>query len=54
VLFSKPADAITERFPDAGDSLLPVAVDVTDEAQIAGAITAAVAKFGRIDVVVEE
>jgi NAD(P)-dependent dehydrogenase (short-subunit alcohol dehydrogenase family) len=44
--------AITDRFPDAGDRVLPVAVDVTDEAQIAEAVTAGVEKFGRIDVVV--
>jgi NAD(P)-dependent dehydrogenase (short-subunit alcohol dehydrogenase family) len=52
VATARNTTAITERFPDAGESLLPVAVDVTDEVQIADAVTAAVAKFGRIDVVV--
>ena len=52
VATARNTTAITDRFPDAGDRILPVAVDVTDEAQIAGAVTAGVAKFGRIDVVV--
>jgi NAD(P)-dependent dehydrogenase (short-subunit alcohol dehydrogenase family) len=42
---------ITERFPDA-DELLPVALDVTDEAAAKAAAEAAVERFGRIDVVV--
>jgi NAD(P)-dependent dehydrogenase (short-subunit alcohol dehydrogenase family) len=44
--------AISTRFPDAGDQLLPVALDVLDEAQAAAAVEAAVQRFGRIDVVV--
>jgi NAD(P)-dependent dehydrogenase (short-subunit alcohol dehydrogenase family) len=44
--------AIVERFPDAGDRLVAVAVDVTDEAQIAAAVDAGKRQFGRIDVVV--
>jgi NAD(P)-dependent dehydrogenase (short-subunit alcohol dehydrogenase family) len=44
--------AIVERFPDAGDRLVAVAVDVTDEAQIAAAVDAGKSQFGRIDVVV--
>jgi len=44
--------AIAARFPDAGDHLLPVALDVLDEAQAAAAVEAAVQRFGRIDVVV--
>ena len=43
---------ISARFPDAGDQLLPVALDVLDEAQAAAAVEAAVQRFGRIDVVV--
>jgi NADP-dependent 3-hydroxy acid dehydrogenase YdfG len=31
--------AITARFPNAGDQLLPVALDVLDEAQAAAAVT---------------
>lgn len=44
--------AVTARFPDAGDQLLPVALDVLNEAQAAAAVEAAVQWFGRIDVVV--
>ena len=44
--------AISARFPDAGDQLLPVALDVLDEAHAAAAVEAAVQRFGRIDVVV--
>ena len=43
---------ITNRFPDAVDSLLPVAVDVIDQAQVGDALSAGIAQFGRIDVVV--
>jgi NAD(P)-dependent dehydrogenase (short-subunit alcohol dehydrogenase family) len=42
---------ITARFA-ASDQLLPVALDVTSEPSIAAAVAAAVARFGRIDVVV--
>ena len=35
-----------------GDRILPLALDVTDHAQIAEAVAAAVAHFGRLDVVV--
>ena len=52
VATARNTEGITDRFPDAGDRILPVAVDVTDEAQIADAVSAAVQKFGRIDVVV--
>ena len=41
-----------KRFPDADESLAAVAVDVTDEAQIAAAVDAGLSAFGRIDVVV--
>jgi len=44
--------AITTRFPDAGDRLLAVALDVTDESAASAAVDAAVQRFGRIDVVV--
>lgn len=43
--------AIIERFGES-PALLPVALDVTDEAQAKAAAAAAVAKFGRIDVLV--
>ncbi len=38
--------------PDAGDRALPLALDVTDPAQIAAAVAATKARFGRIDVLV--
>ena len=41
--------AITDRFGHH-DKLLPVALDVTDEAQAKSAVTAAIERFGRIDV----
>ena len=44
--------AISARFPDADDQLLPVALDVLDEAEAAAAVEAAVQRFGRVDVVV--
>jgi NAD(P)-dependent dehydrogenase (short-subunit alcohol dehydrogenase family) len=43
--------AITERLGESG-ALLPVALDVTDEAQARAAVQLAVEKFGRIDVLV--
>ncbi|CAE6765951.1 MULTISPECIES: oxidoreductase [Paraburkholderia] len=43
--------AITERFGHSA-ALLPVALDVTDEAQAKAAAQAAVERFGRIDVLV--
>ncbi|HWC82396.1 MAG TPA: oxidoreductase [Pseudonocardiaceae bacterium] len=44
--------AIADAFPDAGDSLLAQRLDVTDAAQAASAVAAGVARFGRIDVLV--
>ncbi|MFM0171148.1 oxidoreductase [Paraburkholderia sediminicola] len=43
--------AIVERLGDS-PALLPVALDVTDEAQAKAAVQAAIEKFGRIDVLV--
>ncbi|MFM0033276.1 oxidoreductase [Paraburkholderia strydomiana] len=43
--------AIVERLGDSA-ALLPVALDVTDEEQAKAAVSAAVEKFGRIDVLV--
>ena len=43
--------AITERFGHSA-ALLPVALDVTDETQAKAAVQAAVERFGRIDVLV--
>jgi len=52
VATARDPHAVAARFPDAGDHLLPVALDVLDEAQAAAAVEAAVQRFGRIDVVV--
>jgi NAD(P)-dependent dehydrogenase (short-subunit alcohol dehydrogenase family) len=43
--------AIVERLGDSA-ALLPVALDVTDEAQAKAAVQAAVEKYGRVDVLV--
>ncbi|WP_437780948.1 oxidoreductase [Sorangium sp. So ce1097] len=43
--------SITDRF-GRHEALLPVALDVTDEASVAAAVEAAIARFGRIDVLV--
>jgi NAD(P)-dependent dehydrogenase (short-subunit alcohol dehydrogenase family) len=51
VAAGRNAAAITERLGES-DALLPVALDVTDEAQAKAAVEAALAKFGRIDVLV--
>lgn len=41
-----------EAMEDAGGKALPVAMDIRDEAQVAKAVEAAVARFGGIDVLV--
>jgi NAD(P)-dependent dehydrogenase (short-subunit alcohol dehydrogenase family) len=41
--------AVLDAIPDAGDQLLAVALDVSDPTQITGAVDAAIARFGRID-----
>jgi NAD(P)-dependent dehydrogenase (short-subunit alcohol dehydrogenase family) len=43
---------IAEAIADAGDRILAVRLDVTDQAQITAAVEAALAKFGRIDILV--
>lgn len=48
---ARDAKAVTERFGDH-PNLLPLALDVTDEAQAQAAAKAAVERFGRIDVLV--
>ncbi|MDC3955272.1 oxidoreductase [Polyangium jinanense] len=42
---------LVERFGDS-DAMLPVALDVTSESSVAAAVEAALARFGRIDVLV--
>jgi NAD(P)-dependent dehydrogenase (short-subunit alcohol dehydrogenase family) len=44
--------AALEALPEAGDALLAVRLDVTDEQQAAKAVATGVERFGRIDVVV--
>ncbi|BCL32172.1 oxidoreductase [Streptomyces aurantiacus] len=44
--------AVEKALPEAGDRLLAVALDVTDPEQAATAVHAAVERFGRIDVLV--
>ncbi|MDO9405208.1 MAG: oxidoreductase [Polaromonas sp.] len=48
---SRDAASVGKRFP-ASDALLPLALDVTSEAQAAAAVQAGLAAFGRIDVLV--
>lgn len=45
-------EAVTDAFPDAGDGLLVLGLDVTDEAQAVAAVTAGVEHFGGLDIVV--
>lgn len=52
VATARRADRIPAQFPDAGDALLAVDLDVTDADQATAAVQAAVDKFGRIDVLV--
>ncbi|CAM2151397.1 Short-chain dehydrogenase [Pararobbsia alpina] len=51
VAAGRNVSAIVERLGES-DALLPVALDVTNEAQAKAAVQAAVEKFGRIDVLV--
>lgn len=52
VATARKPDTVREQFPDAGDALLAVALDVTDPQSIQAAVDAAVERFGRIDVLV--
>jgi NAD(P)-dependent dehydrogenase (short-subunit alcohol dehydrogenase family) len=51
VAAGRNVEAIVERLGES-PALLPVALDVTSEAQAKAAVEAAVAKFGRIDVLI--
>lgn len=51
VASSRDATSLRERFAGQ-DALLPVSLDVTDEKQAAAAVAAALDRFGRIDVLV--
>lgn len=49
VATARHPEAITQAVRDAGDALLALPLDVTSVAQSAAAVSAAVARFGRID-----
>jgi NAD(P)-dependent dehydrogenase (short-subunit alcohol dehydrogenase family) len=52
VATARNAEDVRRAFPEVGDALLASAVDVTDEQQLRDAVDAAVERFGRIDVLV--
>lgn len=52
VATARRADQIRAQFPDAGEDLLAVDLDVTNADQVTQAVASAVDAFGRIDVVV--
>ncbi|MGF1428115.1 oxidoreductase [Kitasatospora sp. LaBMicrA B282] len=49
---ARDAAAVLEAYPQQPDGLLAVQADVTEPAQLADAVAAGLARFGRIDVVV--
>lgn len=52
VATSRDATKVAAAFPEGGDRLLPTALDLHDAAAIKAAVDGAVARFGRIDVLV--
>ncbi|GAA5025514.1 oxidoreductase [Actinopolymorpha pittospori] len=52
VATARDAEVVLRTFPDKADSLLAASVDVTDQRQVQAAVEAAVERFGRIDVLV--
>jgi NAD(P)-dependent dehydrogenase (short-subunit alcohol dehydrogenase family) len=52
VATARDPQAVLKAFPEAGEALLAEPLDVTDEAQAVAAVRAAVGRFGRIDVLV--
>jgi NAD(P)-dependent dehydrogenase (short-subunit alcohol dehydrogenase family) len=52
VATARQPERVTEALPGYGDRLLPVALDVTDQAQVAALAPAAVERFGRVDILV--
>ena len=52
VAAARRPEVVREEHPDAGEALLAVELDVTDEAQGVAAFDAAVERFGRVDVLV--
>lgn len=49
---SRHPESVTSAFPDAGDRLLAVWLDLRNERQIASVVVEAIDRFGRIDVLV--
>jgi len=49
---ARDAQAVLRAFPDAGEDLLALTADVTDEQQLREAVDATVERYGRIDVLV--
>jgi NAD(P)-dependent dehydrogenase (short-subunit alcohol dehydrogenase family) len=49
VATARHPEAIRQAVPDAGDALLPLRLDVTSASRAAAAVSAAVARFGKID-----
>ena len=47
-------EAVTRAVPDAGDALLTLPLDVTSAGQAAAAVSATLARFGRIDSLVND
>ncbi len=52
VATARKPDGIAAAFFEFGDRLLPIALDVTDDASISAAVEATLERFGRIDVLV--
>jgi NAD(P)-dependent dehydrogenase (short-subunit alcohol dehydrogenase family) len=52
VVTARRRETVAETFGEDSDTVLSLALDVTEPAQIAAAVEAAVARFGRIDVLV--
>ncbi|MGW5361510.1 oxidoreductase [Actinopolymorpha pittospori] len=52
VATARDAEVVLRTFPNKADSLLAASVDVTDQRQVQAAVEAAVERFGRIDVLV--
>lgn len=52
VATARRPEALADLVAEHGDAVLPVALDVTDAAAAQAALDAAVARFGRVDVVV--
>jgi len=52
VVTARRRETVAEIFGEDSDTVLPLSLDVTDPAQIVAAVEAAVARFSRIDVLV--